>query len=304
MAGTKQVNEEQTFVGPQAFSHAVAINGTLTLAGSPLTSGLIDGTASDIQPSPGTRAAGSNGLAADSGHVHGQPPDFAPAGLTGATAASRYAGATAGGPPASGTFSTGDFVVDQTGIVWVCTSGGTSGTWTPLTAGLELYKEPYIAGSATPPIAVTSYRGNGTSTISPASGTAMYNTVPLVKGQVITNLSLLSLGAETGGSHCWVALADTGAVVRAVSSDNTAKTLALGSPYTVPSTGLYICVLGMTATGMATFVGGASLGTGEAGWGLGNGACGTAGSIGAPPPVTTALTLSPVATANLKFVLT
>src|SRR6476646_6523736 len=38
-------------------------------------------------------------------------PDFVAAGITGATSASRYAGATVSGAPASGTFSKGDFVV-------------------------------------------------------------------------------------------------------------------------------------------------------------------------------------------------
>src|SRR6185437_13971955 len=50
-------------------------------------------------------------------------------GLTGAVAATRYAGATASGAPGSGTFATGDFVIDQTGKVWVCTAGGSPGTW-------------------------------------------------------------------------------------------------------------------------------------------------------------------------------
>lgn len=59
-----------------------------------------------------------------------------PSGLTGATTASRYVGATNGGPPASGTFSTGDMVIDtKYGIEWVCTSGGTSGTWTNIGGG-------------------------------------------------------------------------------------------------------------------------------------------------------------------------
>jgi hypothetical protein len=50
-------------------------------------------------------------------------------GLTGATSASRYVGATTSGAPASGTFAVGDFVVDQTGKLWVCTSAGTPGMW-------------------------------------------------------------------------------------------------------------------------------------------------------------------------------
>ena len=56
-------------------------------------------------------------------------PEFSASGLTGATAASRYVGATASGAPASGTFAVGDFIIDQTGFVYVCTVAGTPGTW-------------------------------------------------------------------------------------------------------------------------------------------------------------------------------
>ena len=58
-----------------------------------------------------------------------QLADYAPTGLTGATAASRYVGATSSGAPASGTFAAGDFAVDQSGHIFVCTAGGTPGTW-------------------------------------------------------------------------------------------------------------------------------------------------------------------------------
>ena len=50
-------------------------------------------------------------------------------GLPGATAASRYAGATASGAPTTGTFAVGDYVVDQSGAMYVCTVAGTPGTW-------------------------------------------------------------------------------------------------------------------------------------------------------------------------------
>lgn len=56
-------------------------------------------------------------------------PYITASGLTGATAASRYVGATASGAPTSGTFAVGDFVVDQLGCIHVCTSAGTPGTW-------------------------------------------------------------------------------------------------------------------------------------------------------------------------------
>lgn len=55
---------------------------------------------------------------------------FSASGLTGAASASRYVGATAGGPPTTGTFSLGDWVVDRAnGIIWTCTTAGSPGTW-------------------------------------------------------------------------------------------------------------------------------------------------------------------------------
>src|SRR5690348_11923677 len=59
----------------------------------------------------------------------GALPDYAPTGLAEATAPSRYAGATASGAPVTGTFAVGDFVVDQTGKIWICTVAGSPGTW-------------------------------------------------------------------------------------------------------------------------------------------------------------------------------
>ena len=56
-------------------------------------------------------------------------PALIVSGLTGATAASRYVGATTSGAPASGTFAVGDYVIDQGGIVWVCTTAGSPGVW-------------------------------------------------------------------------------------------------------------------------------------------------------------------------------
>lgn len=65
--------------------------------------------------------------------VHKQYVDGAnglPLGPTGATAATRYVGGTTSGPPTSGTFAVGDFVIDQTGAIWVCAGAGTPGAWT------------------------------------------------------------------------------------------------------------------------------------------------------------------------------
>lgn len=73
---------------------------------------------------------------ADHGHGTLTDPRGLPLGLTGATAASRWMGATSGGAPSSGTFSAGDWVVDNLwGILWQCTAGGSPGTWRSIGTG-------------------------------------------------------------------------------------------------------------------------------------------------------------------------
>ena len=57
-------------------------------------------------------------------------PSYNATGLTGATTATRYAGGTTNGAPTSGTFAVGDFIIDLSGTIWVCTTAGTPGTWT------------------------------------------------------------------------------------------------------------------------------------------------------------------------------
>lgn len=67
------------------------------------------------------------------------PPNTArggyPLGLAGATAETRYVGATASGAPVSGTFAKGDFVVTQDGSLYICTAAGSPGTWAQVSGG-------------------------------------------------------------------------------------------------------------------------------------------------------------------------
>ena len=76
-----------------------------------------------------------------------------PLGLPGATAATRYVGATAAGAPASGTFAVGDFTIDQSGKVFVCTAAGTPGTWTEIGGVAATWSAftPTLTGSTTNP---------------------------------------------------------------------------------------------------------------------------------------------------------
>jgi hypothetical protein len=80
---------------------------------------------------------------------------FAPS-SPGASAATRYVGGTTSGAPETGTFEVGDFVVDQTGKVWICTAAGAPGTWVQQSgAGVDLTSDQTVAGVKTftsPPV--------------------------------------------------------------------------------------------------------------------------------------------------------
>ena len=67
--------------------------------------------------------------------VSGAGAYFAPTGLTGATDASRYVGGTTSGSPVTGTFEEGDYVIDQTGKIWICTTAGSPGAWDEVGSG-------------------------------------------------------------------------------------------------------------------------------------------------------------------------
>jgi len=58
-----------------------------------------------------------------------QALDFAATGLAGSTAASRWTGATASGAPTASAHTTADFNPTQDGNLFVCSAGGTPGTW-------------------------------------------------------------------------------------------------------------------------------------------------------------------------------
>lgn len=80
---------------------------------------------------------------------------FAPS-SPGATAPTRYVGGTTSGAPTTGTFQRGDFVVDHTGALWICTAPGGPGTWVQQrAAGVDLVSDQTIAGVKTftsPPV--------------------------------------------------------------------------------------------------------------------------------------------------------
>ena len=253
----------------------------------------LDGTTGDIAASPGTAAAGAAGKPADAAHVHPQPLFFAPAGITGATAAGRYVGATASGSPGSGTFAVGDVIVDRTGSFWICTTAGTVGSgaaFTQVVAGSVASGGLDSNAAHLQPDGVAAAGGNGLpadsghvhpekafdsllvapsgvlaetyprimagTTFTPISGTTYVTAVGLAKGITVANITICT--GTVGFSaltHSWMALLDSGGVVRAVSADLTATlgnaafaTYAMAASYTTPSAGVYYIAVSFTGT--------------------------------------------------------
>lgn len=94
------------------------------------------------------------------------------------------------------------------------------------------------------------------------TGTVYECALPIESGLTLSNLSLVSIAAESGGTHAWVGLADNTNKVLTISADqtgaayfpaNTAVTTAIPS-FTTTYSGLYylfVCVV--AATTMPTF---------------------------------------------------
>lgn len=213
---------------------------------------VVEGTAANIQPSPGTRTLGANGKWADSGHIHGQPSMVAPTGLTGAVAASRYAGATTSGAPSSGTFAAGDFVADQSGTIWVCVTAGTPGTWTALSAVNEAFQQYGYLGYTYDPAITSGGAALG------ASGTITLCKIPWPVTRAITNIvvCLIAGGTLTAGQN-FAGIIDSTGARQGVTADQSSvwnaagtapKVMAVsGGPVTVAGAGpggfIYVSLL-------------------------------------------------------------
>ena len=142
-------------------------------------------------------------------------------------------------------------------------------------------------------LAETFPRFNAQISQSISSGTVVAVAIGLPKNTIVSNITFCTgSAAESGGSHGWYALLDSTLHVLAVSADQTGATawgnaslvtLAMGSPYTVTTAGLFYVAVSVTASGMPNFMGMSISGTQAIA--RSPVMCGTAGTQNAPPAV-------------------
>ena len=173
------------------------------------------------------------------------PGGVAPAGMTGATAASRYAGATASGHPATGTYAVGDFVIDQTGSTWICTTAGTPGTWAGSLAS------PALTGTPTAPTATALTNSTQLATTAYADAAVAVETSRAETAEALLTASSVKAYAQAG-------------IILDMGYAGATSNWLSGPSYTVPATGtwtagvLYLtricCVASKTVNGYVSLV--------------------------------------------------
>lgn len=188
--------------------------------------------------------------------------------ITGATTGTRYVGGTVAGAPITGTFVTADYVVDQGGLIWICTSGGSPGTWQMVNARTLRDQYTGLNGTLGETLIRSSQMNQGT-TIS--SGTLRLTAVSLWEGATVGHISYCSAStAASGPTHWWFGLYDNNLNQLAVTADqgtnswasNNYKSLAVAtvasgaaSSFTTTYTGLYYSGVMVAAGTVPTLVG-------------------------------------------------
>lgn len=143
------------------------------------------------------------------------PQAVAPAGLTGAVQPSRYVGATTSGPPTSGTFFVGDFVIDQTDSIIVCVTAGTPGFWRSTRTRRQLALNAIGLKDELFPAT------NCNAGAAPTSQTVYYGLMGAKSGDALTSIVMDVFAVATGGSptELRVGAYSTAGVQLAVSAD-------------------------------------------------------------------------------------
>lgn len=161
------------------------------------------------------------GTLAMGGHPITQILDLAFSGFGGSTTPVRLVGGTSGGSPATGTYSTGDAVIDDTGAIWICTAGGTPGTWVSAgSGGGGGYASLTGAGESTSP-GILDQAGGLSVNDSEGDGISLLTNAQVVigsgNGTAITDNSANQIALEQEGDG-GIGITSSGAGVLAISS--------------------------------------------------------------------------------------
>ena len=229
-------------------------------------------------------------------------------GLAGATAGARFAGGTVSGAPATGTFSTGDFVVDQSGAIWVCTAGGSPGAW--VTTGGGTSPGPAARTGNWTPVdqALIAWSQDPAETAAnsqlPAAGTLYLCRVHVTSGARVTNIlaAVTSSTSTLTAEQCFAAFYSSDGSLIAATDDQSRpwatsglKTMPLsGGPIDVAAGDYYIGIYANGST-LPNFARGNNQIAAMVNAGMSSGfrfATGATRLTGAPPPAAGDLSVS------------
>lgn len=166
---TNVTGDVLTVTRGQEGTSAMALYGGMNIAQT-VTAGLLN----QLAPLSGATFTGAVSGTTISLSGNDSAATFAASGIGTATTSTRYVGGTNNGPPTgtSQAFSVGDWVVDLTATIWVCTTAGSPGVWWPTVSSDIVLRSS--GGTSGAPVVVT---GNET-TVWNGSTTGQYLAAP------------------------------------------------------------------------------------------------------------------------------